>query len=215
MGRDGLDSWPPFVLGQTSTPSSRTAEMSSGPIPQTDSSQSSTQRMASNLAPADDSGSKHEEAGVIPVAPQAKPSNRHRIHWKPMLGEEFFDIAVSHVDRIAHEPFTCAQLQGHVLEDWETIVENWEWSHWSDGDRASTTYLGHSSQGNVAGWIYRNNDDDGGIEQDFHDSAYRRILRNSFLVETAYAWQWKFGPLSEATIGHVGLTYDPSRNTNR
>jgi hypothetical protein len=60
-----------------------------------------------------------------------------------------------------------------------------------------------------------NNDDGGEIEQDFHDQNYRRILRNSFLVETAYAWQWKFGPLSEATIGYVGLHYDPVTRTNR
>jgi hypothetical protein len=158
-------------------------------------------------------GSGNFEPAVIAVTPRSE--HKPRIHWHSLLAEEFFDISASHVDRILHEPFTRAQLQGHVFQDWKTIVKNWEWSHWNDGDRDFTTYIGHSSQGNLAGWIYRNNDDDGGIEQNFHDPRYRRIIRNSFLVETAYAWQWKLGPLSEATIGHVGLHYDPVRHTNR
>lgn len=79
---------------------------------------------------------------------------KHRIHWGPLLGEEFLDVSVSHVERITSEPYTRAQLNGHVFQDWETIVSNWEWSHWSDGDKFFTTYIGHSSQGNVAGWIY-------------------------------------------------------------
>jgi hypothetical protein len=67
---------------------------------------------------------------------------------------KFLDVSVSHVERITSEPYTRAQLNGHAFQDWETIVSNWEWSHWSDGDKFFTTYIGHSSQGNVAGWIY-------------------------------------------------------------
>ena len=146
---------------------------------------------------------------------QSAAKKKHVIHWGPFLGEEFFDIATSHAIRLAHEPFTRAALSGPFFKDWGTILKNWEWNHWSDDDRWFTTYVGHSSQGNLSGWIYRNNDDDGDIEQNFSDPNYRRILRNSFLVETAYAFQWKLGPLSEATIGHVGLTYNPIEKSNR
>ena len=42
------------------------------------------------------------------------------------------------------------------------------------------------------------------LEQDFHNPAYRKTLLRSFAVATVAAVLWKIGPLSEATIGHVG-----------
>ena len=43
------------------------------------------------------------------------------------------------------------------------------------------------------------------LEQDFHDPAYRNVLSRSFAIATVAAVLWKVGPISEATIGHVGL----------
>jgi hypothetical protein len=42
------------------------------------------------------------------------------------------------------------------------------------------------------------------LEQDFHDPAYRNVLSRSFAIATVAAVLWKVGPISEATIGHVG-----------
>ena len=62
----------------------------------------------------------------------------------------------------------------------------------------------------------RHNDDDAiGLEQDFHDSRYRKMLLRAWAAAAAYSVQWKLGPLNEGTIGHVGLHTDPTYGTNR
>lgn len=76
--------------------------------------------------------------------------------------------------------------------------------------------VAHPAQGEVVAWIYRYSDDDAiGLEQDFHDSRYRKMLLRAWAAAAAYSVQWKLGPLSEVTIGHVGLHTDPTYGTNR
>jgi hypothetical protein len=53
--------------------------------------------------------------------------------------------------------------------------------------------------------FWQNNDSVRYSDQDFHDAIYRKAILQAFLFATIDAVQWKLGPVSEATIGHVGL----------
>jgi hypothetical protein len=113
---------------------------------------------------------------------------------------------VEHGFRLATEPKTRRELDGPFFADWARIISNTQWNRWSDGDKKFTSDIAHPANGAVAAWIYRQNDTRARyLEQDFHNSAYRNTLLRSFAVATVAAVLWKIGPISEATIGHVGL----------
>jgi hypothetical protein len=127
-----------------------------------------------------------------------------------------------HGFRFATEKKTRGQVGGPFFQEWAEVIQNTQWNRWSDGDKAFTSDIAHPAQGAVAGWIYRQNDTRARyLEQDFHNPQYRAVLLRSFAVATVTAVLWKIGPLSEATIGHVGLypTVDkwglPVRDGNR
>ena len=126
--------------------------------------------------------------------------------WSPFIREEFLFVVFQHGFRLATEGKTRRELDGPFLADWAKIISNTQWNRWSDGDKWFTSDVAHPGQGAVAGWIYRQNDTKARyIDQDFHNPAYRNLLLKSFAVATVEAVLWKIGPLSEATIGHVGL----------
>lgn len=115
-------------------------------------------------------------------------------------------VGVQHGFRLATEAKTRRELGGPFFADWAKIIGNTQWNRWSDGDKWFTSNLAHPANGAVVAWVYRHNDTRARyLEQDFHNPAYRNTLLRSFAVATVAAVLWKIGPLSEATIGHVGL----------
>ena len=53
--------------------------------------------------------------------------------------------------------------------------------------------------------FWQNNDHVRYTEQDFHSAAYRKALLQAFAFAAVDAVLWKVGPLSESSIGNVGL----------
>jgi hypothetical protein len=133
-------------------------------------------------------------------------NERPGIQWKSLILQELFLVGVEHGFRLATEAKTRRELDGPFFADWAKIISNTQWNRWSDGDKWFTSNVAHPANGAVAAWIYRQNDTRARyLEQDFHNPAYRNTLLRSFAVATVAAVLWKIGPLSEATIGHVGL----------
>jgi hypothetical protein len=149
-------------------------------------------------------------------------NERPGIQWKSLIQQELLLVGVQHGFRLATEAKTRRELGGPFFADWAKIISNTQWNRWSDGDKWFTSNLAHPANGAVVAWIYRQNDTRARyLEQDFHNPAYRNTLLRSFAIATVFAALWKIGPLSEATIGHVGLypTVDkwglPVREGNR
>jgi hypothetical protein len=128
------------------------------------------------------------------------------IQWRSLILQELLLVGVQHGFRLATEAKTRRELDGPVFADWAKIIANTQWNRWSDGDKWFTSNIAHPANGAVVAWIYRQNDTRARyLEQDFHNPAYRNTLLRAFAVATVAAVLWKIGPLSEATIGHVGL----------
>ena len=141
-----------------------------------------------------------------PVRPLPEAKRSDRIHWGPLLREWWLNLVIEQTERIAREPKTRDQLSGPFFRGWINTVSAYRFDRWDDNDKFVTSYLGHPTQGAIVAAIFwQNNDHVRFSDQDFHSAAYRKALLQTFAFVTFDAVQWKLGPLSEASIGHVGL----------
>jgi hypothetical protein len=150
-----------------------------------------------------------EKPAVIPgraVPAQREPKPSSGIQWGPLLREWWLNLMIEHTERIVQESKTRDQLSGPFFRGWIKTVSMYRFDRWDDNDKFVTSYLGHPTQGAIVAAIFwQNNDHVRFSDQDFHSAAYRKALLQTFAFVTVDAVQWKLGPLSEASIGHVGL----------
>jgi hypothetical protein len=161
-------------------------------------------------------GAQPESAGTSDPAPAVTPyrpaltlpdaQDSGGIHWGSLLREWWLNLVMEHSVRIAKEPKTRDQLSGPFFQGWLNTVSMYRFDRWDDDDKFVTSYLGHPTQGAIVAAIFwQNNDHVRFSDQNFHSAAYRKALLQAFAFVTIDAVQWKLGPLSEASIGHVGL----------
>ena len=146
-------------------------------------------------------------SGPEPALPVSqRPDHSGGIHWKSLMRDWWINLLLEHSVRIVKEPKTRDALSGPFFQDWFTTVTTYNFTRWNDDDKFITSNLGHPAQGAIVGQIFWQNDDHVRFsDQDFHSAAYRKALLQSFLFVTFDAVQWKLGPLSESSIGNVGL----------
>jgi hypothetical protein len=141
---------------------------------------------------------------VGPVS--AGPKHSGGIHWGSLVRDWWMFVAIEQTERIAKESKTRKQLSGPFFRDWFNTVSAYHFDNWNDGGKIITSYLAHPAQGATAAAIFwQNNDRVRYSEQDFHSAAYRKALMQAFAFATVDAVLWKVGPLSESSIGNVGL----------
>jgi len=165
-------------------------------------------RVAAQAQTSTDSGTGEAVAvsrpGGSPVL--AVPERSGGIHWGSLVRQWWTYIAIEQVERIVKEPKTRSQLSGPFFRDWFDTVSAYHLDNWDDGGKKVTSYLGHPAQGAIVEAIFwQNNDRVRYSEQDFHSKAYRHALMQAFAFATVDAVLWKMGPLSESSIGNVGL----------
>ncbi len=150
-------------------------------------------------------GGTSEVFAVYPVRPPA-PLKSRGVHWRRYFSQEFLEVSFQMGERLAMESKTRAELDGPYFKDWFYVVKHYRYSVWNDGDKFFTSNIGHPAQGAIIESIFWQNDDRVRFaDQDFRSGEYRHALMQAALLCAADAVQWKLGPLSEATIGHVGL----------
>ena len=134
------------------------------------------------------------------------PDHSSDIHWRSLVRQWWTYIAIEQIERIVKEPKTRRQLDGPFFRDWFDTVSAYHFDNWDDGGKHITSYLGHPAQGAIVEAIFwQNNDRVRFSDQDFHSPAYRHALLQAFAFATVDAVLWKVGPLSESSIGNVGL----------
>jgi hypothetical protein len=124
-----------------------------------------------------------------------------RFRWDAALRQSFFFVSIEHSLRLTQAK-TRREFQGKFFQDYWSCVKNIR--GWGDGDGVFTNYIAHPMQGGVAGFIQIQNDP-GGITRELgRDGAYWRSRLKAMAWSAAYSTQFEIGPISEATIGHVG-----------
>jgi hypothetical protein len=137
--------------------------------------------------------------GAVPPALQV--DSPERAGFMRVLRYSLQLIFYEHVMRVAVQPFTRAELDGPFWRDYIKSVKMPK--QWGDGDSWEVNYIGHSMHGSagVRLWLDQR-------EQDYQGNGkahYWKAMGRAFLFGTLFSLQFEIGPLSEASIGNVGL----------
>jgi len=146
------------------------------------------------------------EFGPAPEAPGDKAERdeirRRGFQWKPATGQALLFLAVQHGYAFT-QPKTRRDLSGPFFRDYFRSVGSL--GKWSDGGRFFTNYVAHPMQGSLLGFVYVQNDPRAARARFGRDAAYWRSRLKAVAWSAAWSTQFEIGPVSQASIGNVGL----------
>ena len=123
--------------------------------------------------------------------------------WRPALGQSMLFLGVQHTSRLVQAK-TRREFGGPFLRDYLDSAGSIR--SWGDGDGVMTNYVGHPMLGAVAGYLQIVNDPRGRrTEFEASNRAYWRSRLKAMGWAAAYSTQFELGPISEASLGNVGL----------
>ncbi len=122
--------------------------------------------------------------------------------WGPAIRQSVLFLGIQHGYAMT-QPKTRESLKGPFLKDYARSVKSL--SGWGDGGRFFTNYIAHPMQGSLTGFIHVQNDPRG-MNQTFGRSReYWKSRMKAFAWSAAWSTQFEIGPISQASIGNVGL----------
>jgi len=130
------------------------------------------------------------------------PANDRSFHWSAAIKQSLLFLGVQHGYAMT-QPKTRRDLKGPFFKDYVRSVKSLH--GWDDGGRFFTNYVAHPMQGSLFGFIQIQNDPKG-INLSFdNSSAYWRSRLKALAWSAAWSTQFELGPVSQASIGNVGL----------
>jgi hypothetical protein len=143
---------------------------------------------------------------IAPIAPLPIIRNENpappKFHWKPAIEQSLFFLGFQNSLRFTQSK-TRRNLGGDFFDAWGDSIRNIG-RGWGDGDDIVTNYFGHPMEGATAGYIQIQNDPNGARQQISLSGDYWRSRLKAMAWAAAYSTEFEIGPISEATIGHVG-----------
>jgi hypothetical protein len=123
--------------------------------------------------------------------------------WGRATEQSMFFLGVMHGIRLAFDPGSRAGMRGPFFKDYFNTVERLH--GWGDGNQFVVNYIGHAIEGAVSGYIQVQNDPKG--NQEFNmGRAYWNSRLKAMGFAVLFSTQFELGPISEASLGNVGLT---------
>ena len=123
-------------------------------------------------------------------------------HWLTAIKQSLLFLGVQHGYAMT-QPKTRRDLKGPFFKDYVRSVKSLH--GWSDGGRFFTNYVAHPMQGSLFAFIQIQNDPKG-LNLSFDNSnAYWRSRLKALAWSAAWSTQFEIGPVSQASIGNVGL----------
>ena len=123
--------------------------------------------------------------------------------WKAAFSQAFTFLWIEHAFRFATEPGTRDEMRGPFFKDWFNSIRRTR--GWRDGDPFIVNYVGHPMQGSVTNYIYIHNDPKSVKLEAGFNKAYFKSRLKAMLFSTVYSTQFELGPISEASLGNVGM----------
>jgi len=122
--------------------------------------------------------------------------------WGSAIKQSLMFLAIQHGYAFTQLK-TREALKGKFFKDYVKSVKSLH--GWADGGRFFTNYIAHPMQGAFTGFIQVQNDPKG-LKQRFGTSAdYWRSRMKAMAWTAAWSTQFEIGPISQASIGNVGL----------
>ncbi len=136
------------------------------------------------------------------LSDDAADIKKEGFHWRAAIGQSLMFLAIQHGYAFT-QPKTREALKGNFLKDYANSVKSLH--GWDDGGRFFTNYIAHPMQGSFMGFIQIQNDPKG-LRQQFGTSGdYWRSRMKAMAWSAAWSTQFEIGPISQASIGNVGL----------
>jgi hypothetical protein len=121
------------------------------------------------------------------------------------FGDSLKLLLIEHSIRIAAQDKTRRELDGPFWSDYRRSVRLPR--QWEDSDAWWVNYLGHPIHGAASGYIWLDHDPRAPAEIGLNRRYWTTRAQAAAWIGT-YSLQFEFGPLSEASIGNVGLRAD-------
>ena len=122
--------------------------------------------------------------------------------WSTAIKESLMFLGVQHGYAMT-QPKTRRDLKGPFIKDYFHSVKSLH--GWDDGGRFFTNYVAHPLEGSFLGFIQVQNDPKGKSLSFSQSSAYWRSRLKALAWSAAWSTQFEIGPVSQASIGNVGL----------
>jgi len=135
---------------------------------------------------------------------------REKFHWKPALVQSLTFLTIQHSYRMTQEK-TRRELGGPFFRDWAKSITGLR--GWRDPDSFFINYVLHPLQGGLTGRIFVVNSDRARRQEFGKSKQYWESRFKAFIWSAAWSTQFEFGPLSEASLGNVGIREKRGRST--
>ena len=125
-----------------------------------------------------------------------------KFRWSPAIKQSLLFLGVQHGYAMT-QPKTRRDLRGPFFKDYLRSVKSLH--GWEDGGRFFTNYVAHPMEGSLLGFIQVQNDPQGMSRRFGGSGAYWRSRLKALAWSAAWSTQFEIGPVSQASIGNVGL----------
>lgn len=128
-----------------------------------------------------------------------------KFHWKSAILQSLMIQGVQHSYALVIQEKTRRALKGPFFQDYIDSIKGVR--GWSDGNKFFTNYIAHPMQGAMTGFIFLQNNDRMKRQKFGESKQYWKDRFKAFVWSTAWSTNWELGPISQSSIGNVGL-YD-------
>lgn len=125
------------------------------------------------------------------------------INWSAAFKQSLLFLGVQHGYALTQEK-TRRSLKGKFFKDYVDSVKSLH--GWEDGGRFFTNYIAHPMQGSFTGFILVQNDRKGRKTEFGGSKEYWHSRLKALAWSAAWSTQFEIGPISQASIGNVGLS---------
>lgn len=123
--------------------------------------------------------------------------------WRGAVTDSIRLLMIEHAWRVAFQEKTRRELGGPFWGDYMRSVKIP--STWNDGDGWAINYVGHPIHGAASGFIWLDHEDGAHDPAIGFSNEYWASRGRAAAWAAGYSLQFEFGPISEASIGNVGL----------
>ncbi len=152
------------------------------------------------LKPARPEGSP--AAAAVPAARDKPVRPSTRFDWRAASKQSMLFLSIQHGYALT-QPKTRRDLSGNFWKDYARSVRSLH--GWADGGRFFTNYVAHPMQGSLLGFVQIQNDPAGSRLRFNEGRRYWRSRMKALAWSAAWSTQFEIGPVSQASIGNVGL----------
>jgi hypothetical protein len=126
-----------------------------------------------------------------------------KFHWKPAILQSLLIQGFQHAYALTIQEKTRRALKGPFFKDyWESVKGV---RGWTDGNKFFTNYVAHPMQGGMTGFIFVQNHDRAKRQKFGESKQYWKDRFKAFVWSAAWSTNWELGPISQSSIGNVGL----------